>query len=177
MELDIISYLLGLKAGGPATPILSGAASPTSDLGKNEDIYVQYTEMSSTYDFRYGIAAIYRKVNGTWEPYTDPAPPNAGIHVWTKSTGGTDASMWTQAGYMDTSTGTFIPTAEAVAYLYRDVSIPVTLNNIATLEYANNIWTVTALVLLTNGTTTYQPEEAAAWWSYQSTIDFTIWRP
>lgn len=174
MELDILSCLVGQKASGPATPILSGTTPPTSDLGKNEDIYVQYTEMSSLYDYRYGLADVYRKVNGVWQPYTEPALPNAAIRVWTKSTGGADASVWTQDGYMDGES--FVPTAEPVAHLYSDTRNPVTLNGLAYLQYANS-WSLTATLQLTNGTNTYQPGQVAATWGYQNTIDITLWRP
>ena len=149
-------------SGGTVGPIYSGTSIPDSSVGNNEDLYIQYESKSSLYDYQYDIVAEYRKVNGVWVPYTKPIPATHGVHIWTHSTGGGDASMYIQEGYWDVPNSTF----DTAKNCY----------GLALLAYPSN-WQIKASVTLTDGVSTYQPNTIVASWAYGVQKDIYLWTP
>ena len=167
----------GSGGGGGGGVVLSGTSSPTASLGNDEDLYIQYEILSASYDHTYKIVAEYRKVNGSWVAYAPPALPTLGIHVWTKSTGGSDAAMWVQKGYWDDSTQQFVTTDEPVSYVYREAGNGINLYDLAILRYGNVNWSLTASVTLTDGTNTYTADTVINTWQYSANYNVIVWKP
>lgn len=166
-------------SGGGEGPIYSGTSIPSSSLGNNEDLYIQYELKPSTYDHSYEIVAEYRKVNGTWEPYTVPVIPTHCVHVWTHSTGGNDASVYIQEGYWDVSNNIFVPIGETEDILYTSVRSWNTAKDcygLALLAYPSG-WQIKASVILTDGISIYQADTIVASWGYNVQKDIYLWTP
>ena len=166
-------------SGGGEGPIYYGASIPSPSLGNNEDLYIQYESKSSMYDYLYGIVAEYRKVNGDWIPYIRPIPNNHAVHIWTHSTGGTNASIYIQEGYWDVLNNTFVPIGEAEDVIYTSVRSWDTAKDcygLALLAYLSS-WQIKASVTLTDGTSTYQTDTIVASWSFQTQKDIYLWTP
>lgn len=178
MGFDPVSYLMGKASGGGGGGgvVLSGTSTPSASIGNNEDLYIQYEICSPPYDHTYKIVGQFRKVDGSWVTYVNPSMPTIGIHVWTKSTGGTDASMYVQRGWQDETQGVFVPTKDAVSIFYEDARTEVDLYGIATLVYANQ-WVLKASVNLTNGSKTFSAGSNIRIWQYNNNVDITVWKP
>lgn len=177
MDIDLLSYMLGKKSGG-SSAVSGGTVPPNSERGKDGDIYIQYQDyLSPPYDYTHGISAIFRKVNGSWITYTDPEPITAGVHVWTNSTGGFDASMYVQYGYWDTETEQFVTLSDPVTIVYSVAQQGAQdLYGVATLIYTGN-WVLTASVELTDGSSVFSPDAQIASWGYGTPKDFILWKP
>lgn len=171
---------VNVSGGGGEGPIYYGTSIPSSSLGNNEDLYIQYESKPSLYDHLYGIVAEYRKVNGAWIPYTVPVPDTHGVHIWTHSAGGSDASIYVQEGYWDSINNTFVPTGEIEDVLYTSVTSWNTAKNcygLALLAYISSSWQIKASVTLTDGVSTYQADTIVASWSYNWQKDIYLWAP
>ncbi len=171
--------IVNVPSSGGEGPIYYGASIPSPSLGDNEDLYIQYESKPSTFDHTYGIVAEYRKVNGNWEPYTIPMAETHGVHIWTHSTGGTDASIYIQEGYWDVPNNTFVPTGVIEDVLYTSVRTWATAKNcygLALLAYVSN-WEIKASVILTDGISTYQADTIVATWGFSQQKDVYLWTP
>lgn len=165
------------EGGGGEGPVYSGTSAPDSSIGQDEDLYIQYAVKTSPFDHTYEITP-YRKVNGVWVPYTAPVFPTKGVHIWTKSTGGTDAAMYVQNGYWDVDNNIFVETGEVESVIYTSVKIWATAkdcNGIALLAYPSN-WQIKASATVTDGTNTYQPDATVAQWGYGVQRDIYLWK-
>lgn len=177
--VDGYSPIIVNVSGGDEGPIYSGTSIPSSSIGNNEDLYIQYESKPSLYDHLYGIVAEYRKVNGAWIPYTKPVPNTHGVHFWTHNIGGSDASIYIQEGYWDVLNNTFVPTGEIEDVLYTSVRSWSTAKDcygLALLAYVT-AWQIKASVTLTDGTSTYQADTIAATWVYTQQQDIYLWTP
>lgn len=169
----------GSGGGGGEGPIYYGTSAPLSSLGNNEDLYIQYQTMASGFDHTYSIVAEFRKVSGVWVQYEIPELPTAGVHIWTKSTGGYDAAMYVQAGYWDVDNNAFVATGEAESVVYTSVrswSSAKDCNGVVLLAYPSN-WQIKASTTVTDGTSVYQANEIVASWAYSQSLDIYVWKP
>ena len=180
MDTTLISSLLVNVPGGGGGVVLSGTSAPAADVGNNEDLYIQYSGHQG-WDYLYGIDAIYRKVNGSWVEYVDPVDPNSAVHVWTQSTGGTDASMNVQKATYDPDTGVYTPVGDVDVVLYRTLidGDKYDLNRLATLSYTGSAgasWRIYASAQITDGSQTYATGDLVASWPYSTNKDIYIRR-
>ena len=172
------SVVVNVSGGGGSGVVLSGTSAPTAAIGNNEDLYVHYRQFSPTEaNHTYGIVDIYRKENGSWVTYTDPVPAHAALHIWTKSTGGSDAAMYIQYGYYDINTSTFVATGEIESLLYTNASQPVPYHGVASIQYPGNNWYARALTGVTDGTNNYTAGDTIKYWGYFANVDFYVWIP
>lgn len=173
--------VVNVSGGGGEGPIYYGTSAPASSLGSDEDLYIQYEAKPLNYDHMYEIVAQYRKVSGVWTQYTIPLPTTAGVHIWTKSTGGNDAAMYVQNGYWDYDSNSFVTTDEAESVIYTSVNSwekAKNCYNVALLAYpSGGRWNIKASIIVTDGTNTYQPDDTVATWIWSSQKDIYIWRP
>lgn len=163
-------------SGGGSSVVLSGTETPSNAIGEDENLYVKYVIEPSTFDYSIGIDSIYRKVNGVWVDYTEPAPPTKGVHIWTKSTGGYDAAMYVQNGYWDVDNNEFVATGEIESVIYTSVqSSTYDCYGIATLGYGNS-WAVDATDNVTDGTKQCSSGDRVRTWQYSTSVDFYVWK-
>ena len=157
--------------------ILSGTSAPTAAIGNNEDLYIQYSGHPE-WNYLYGIDTVYRKINGSWIEYTDPIDPNSAIHVWTQSTGGTDAAMNVQKAIYDPDTGVYTPVGDIDIVLYKTVTDNTyNLDKFATLSYGRAemiTWSINASVQITDGSQTYATGDLVASWQYTANQDIYL---
>lgn len=160
--------------GGGSGVVLSGTSAPTAALGSNEDLYVQYS-MHQGWNYTYGIDNIYRKVNGAWVAYVDPADPNAAVHVWTQSTTTSGAAMNVQRASYDPATDSYTPYGETVVVVYTSVRYSDTydLFGLATLAYPSS-WQIVASRDVTDGTQTYASGATVSEWGYNAQQDIYL---
>lgn len=109
-----------------------------------------------------------RYVNGA--DYVLPAA----VHIYTKSTGGSDAAMYVQNGtYED---GVFTAVGDPVSVLYTSVRYTrYDCNGIATLGYPNS-WNVIATDTVTDGTNIFSSGATVKSWAYNVNTDFYLWK-
>ena len=88
-------------------------------------------------------------------------------HVWTHSTGGTDASVYIQTGVI--ADGQFVPTSEVFDVRYSSVSNWTTYS-IIQIRYGN--WKVQGIVPIVFNDTTYQPGNLIVNWDYNISVDY-----
>lgn len=171
---DGMSSVVVNVSGGGSGVVLSGTTAPTANIGNNEDLYVQYSEHQG-WNYTYRIDAIYRKVNGAWETYIEPVDPNMAVHVWTQSTGGSDAAMYVQKASYNPDTGNYTPVGDAVVVIYTSVRGTETydLFGLATLGYPQN-WVIKATGSITDGAQTYADGDTVATWVYNVTTDIYL---
>ena len=171
---DGLSQVVVNVSGGGSGVVLSGTTAPTVNIGNNEDLYVQYSEHQG-WNYTYRIDTIYRKVNGAWETYIEPDDPNLSVHVWTQSTGGSNAAMYVQKASYDPNTGTYTPVGDAVIVIYTSVqgSNTYDLFGLATLGYPSS-WIIRASGAITDGTSTYASGATVATWQYNQNKDMYL---
>lgn len=171
---DGLSSVVVNVSGGGSGVVLSGTTAPTSSIGNNEDLYVQYS-VHAEWDYLYRIDALYRKVNGAWVDYVEPTDPNMAVHVWTQSTSGSNAAMYVQQLNYDPTTGNYTPVGDAVIVVYTEVRGSATFNlfNLATLGYPND-WAIIATGNITDGTNTYSSGDTVATWRYSVSKDIYL---
>lgn len=163
---------------GGIGPVYSGTDVPSASIGADEDLYVQYEEMPSVSDHTYRTIAWFRKVNGAWVPYTIPVMPTKGVHIWTKSIGGTDAAMYVQDGYWDTDNNIFVATGEVEIVVHSTVRSwynAKDCNGVVLLAYPSN-WQIKASTTVTDGSNVYQNDAIVAQWVYGNQKDIYIWK-
>lgn len=158
------------SGGGGGSTITYGTTDPSGSANDGDVYYVlKDGKLRGTYLY---ITNQWVLIDGS------PAPTlHEGLHIWTHSTGGYDASMYIQHGYYDEDTGTFIYDQSAVSIPYQDVyNKETTYYDFVSLLYTNQ-WKCTAKTGLTDGTHTYQIDDIIKTWAYNSTVDFTVWIP
>lgn len=167
---DGLSSVVVNVSGGGSGVVLSGTTAPTAAIGNNEDLYVKYSG-NPDWNYTYRIDAIYRKVNGTWEDYVEPYDPHISVHVWTQSTGGSNAAMYVQKASYDPTTGDYSPVGDTALVLYTAVRYDAyDLFGIATLSYPGS-WNIKASGNITDGTNTYAAGDIVRQWQYNQTQD------
>ncbi len=169
--------VVSVSGGGGGAPIYSGTSAPSSSLGNDEDLYVQYEVESAQFDHTYKITNTFRKVSGSWTAYTEPEPPTKGVHIWTKSMGGNDAAMYVQKGYWDVDNDTFVATGETVSVIYTSVQSSNTFDcyGLCTLGYPSK-WYVYATDSVTDGTSTFSNGDLVKTWRYTESVDFYVYK-
>lgn len=166
--------VVNVSGGSGGGVVLSGTSAPTTAIGSDEDLYVQYS-VHTGWNYLYSIDALYRKVNGAWVDYVEPTDPNTAVHVWTQSTGGSNAAMYVQKASYDPNTGNYTPVGDAVIVVYTSVRGTVTydLFGLATLGYPQS-WVIKATGNITDGTQTYSDGDTVATWGYNATTDIYL---
>ena len=171
---DGLSSVVVNVSGGGSGAVLSGATAPTANIGNNEDLYVQYSEHQG-WNYTYRIDAIYRKVNGAWETYIEPVDPTLSVHVWTQSTGASNAAMYVQKTSYDPATGSYTPDGDTAIVAYTSVQHDVyDLFGLATLSYSPTTWKIIASHNITDGTNTYAAGDTVRSWQYSQTQDIYL---
>lgn len=89
------------------------------------------------------------------------------VHVWTHSTGGTDASVYIQTGVI--TDGQFVPISEVFDVRYSSVSNWTTYG-IIQIRYGN--WKVQGIVPIVFNDITYQPDNVIVNWDYNISVDY-----
>ena len=112
-------------------------------------------------------------VNGAdYDPY------KTAVHIWTKSAGGNDASMWVQVGTWDVESGTFTATATEVGVLYSTVtgSNVYDCAGLVDLRYGrtNSNWDVYTKEVVVVDSVEYVVGVVAKVWTYNSLADFYV---
>ena len=169
-----VNAITNIPSGGGN--ILSGTSAPTAAMGNNEDLYIQYSEHPE-WNYLYGIDTVYRKINGSWVEYVEPVDPNSAIHVWTQSTGGTDAAMNVQKAIYDPDTGMYTPVGDIDIVLYRTATDNTyNLDKFATLSYtgASTSWRIYASAQITDGSQTYATRDLVASWPFTVNQDIYL---
>ncbi len=106
---------------------------------------------------------------------TKPLFPNpTGVHIWTKSTGGNDASLYIQP--IATESGKYVPAGITQELLYRNAKSQVSFFDTVSVVYGRTSlkWSVDALTALTDGTTEYAESDIIREWAYSEPIDLTL---
>ena len=153
--------------------VLCGTTIPSNSLGNNEDLYVQYEDVST--DYKYGIVGIYRKVNNVWVAYVDPTHANSGVRIYTKSTSGSYASLYIQPGYLENNE--WVATGTRYELDYHDAGTEVLYENIVGIKYASPNWVVTAKANVTDGTNMYSNGDIVGSWSFNTNRDIKVYIP
>lgn len=101
-------------------------------------------------------------------------PEPTGIRVWTKSTGGNDASLFIQM--VAVSGGNLEPAGPARELMYAQAQSSVNCFNVISIIYGRTAykWSVDALTELSDGTTQYNVNETVKTWSYSEQIDLLL---
>lgn len=89
------------------------------------------------------------------------------VHVWTHSTGGSDASVYIQLGVI--TNGQFVPTSEVSDVLYTSVS-NWTVYGIIQIHYGP--WQVKGVVSTIFNDDTYSPGIEIVRWDYNTSVDY-----
>lgn len=170
---------VAVPSSGGEGPIYYGTSAPTSALGNDEDLYIQYS-VTPDRVYAYQIDAEYRKVNGTWTEY-DPINPRIGyvsaVRVWTASTRGMDASLFVQSGFFNKDIAEFYPAAEKEQVIYTSVSSVSTIKNCGNLVYldynvsSSNFWTLKAIHDISG----YSEGDIVAQWRYSTDNDVIVY--
>lgn len=165
-------------SGGGSGVVLSGTTAPTTNIGNNEDLYVQYSEhQGQRWTYVHGIDAIYRKVNGTWVSYVDPIDLYMAVHVWTQSTTGQNAAMYVQKVSYDPIAGTYTPVGDADIVVYTSVQgNTYDLFGLAELSYGPSFgpWKIVAKAAITDNVSTYNNGDTVTTWQYNQTKDIYL---
>ena len=99
-------------------------------------------------------------------------------HIYTKSTSGSDAAIYVVKGEYDISTSIFAPIESPVPVVYTSVQQSSSFYNIgaiATLDYHSG-WQVYATAAITDGTDNYAAGERVKQWTYNTSVDFVIYK-
>ena len=103
------------------------------------------------------------------------------VHIWTKSTGGSDAAIYVQNMLYDAATGNYTPDGAAVEVGYGDCQFSSAIyncNGLVYLGYGNPqySWALTAANDSIESNTTYKKGAYVGNWRYDTSIDFYIRR-
>lgn len=99
-------------------------------------------------------------------------PERDAIHIWTHSTGSSDASLYIQEGIL--SGDTFSPTSEVYDVLYRDVQNNGRDFNIVNVKYGP--WTITAIDTVIYNFNEFLPGAVVATWQYGTSINYILYK-
>ena len=97
------------------------------------------------------------------------------LHIYTKSTGGSDAAMYITHGAWDGEE--FTADSEPVSLAYGSASAGVSYNGLVSIKYPYSSlkWGATALKNITDGTNNYSSGDLIREWSYSAQQDFYVW--
>lgn len=96
------------------------------------------------------------------------------VHIWTKSTGGSDASLYVQVGHMEGAL--FEGDADLIAVLYSEALTPIDYAGVVSLRYnnVNYTWEITALTQVVCNQSIYNTSVLVASFRYNVSEDFII---
>lgn len=103
------------------------------------------------------------------------------VHVWTKSAGAYDASLYVQHGTWDEQHSVFTPVSAQEAILYTDVagwvdnwpSTPYMAFGIVSFHY-RSAWKIVSLVDVKYNSVDYAPLKLLYSWDYRGSVDFYV---
>lgn len=103
------------------------------------------------------------------------------VHIWTKSTGGSDAAIYVQNMLYDAATGNYTPDGAAVAVGFGDCQFSNAIyncNGLVYLGYGNPQynWALTAAHDSIESNTTYKKGAYVGSWGYDTSMNFYIRR-
>lgn len=144
--------------------ILTGTTSSDSIT----DLDMTWTEMTNGYyNEQYNIY-LYNNYEG------EPLPTPNALHIYTKSTGGSDAAMYVQGGTWDGST--FSPIGTVNSLIYTAAGSGVEYDGIVNLKYPGSNWYANALTPVNDGTNNYNSGDLIKTWPYSSSVNFYVYK-